>query len=145
MELKINDCEVCNENIYFDGDQNKWIMRIENSHWNTRSDGFDYDEYEVNFCYKCGNKYDKELLSPLKAKEYIGKTIKNFFCNGFFGGDEYGLAESRIIDIIEEESVITVTVLKRDGKYAYGEFDYKWKKWETVFSYLDEWIINNSE
>lgn len=60
MELKINECEVCIENIFFHGDDGKWYMRIENSNWNLSSDGLDYDDYEINYCYRCGQQYEND-------------------------------------------------------------------------------------
>ena len=50
-------CYVCEDLIFYNDQEDKWIMRIENSNWDYYSDGFDYDDYEVNFCFECGKDY----------------------------------------------------------------------------------------
>ncbi|PGO60592.1 hypothetical protein [Priestia megaterium] len=52
----------------------------------------------------------------IKDDEFKGLKIKNFFCNGFFGSDEYGLEDS----IITSNTADSITVLKRDGEFAHA-------------------------
>ncbi|QJI52445.1 hypothetical protein [Psychrobacillus phage Perkons] len=54
----MNNCEVCEDKIFFSNRENKWLMRMENSNWNDYVDGFDYDDIEINYCYECGRKYN---------------------------------------------------------------------------------------
>jgi len=51
------NCEVCEEDIYYDSFNKEWLLRVENSNWSEGLDNFDYTELQVNFCYKCGKDY----------------------------------------------------------------------------------------
>lgn len=51
------NCEVCEEEIYYDRFNNEWNLRIVNSNWSDFLDDFDYTEVKINFCYKCGKDY----------------------------------------------------------------------------------------
>ena len=58
---KDNNCDVCEEDIFFDQNDSQWRMRIENSnYWDTYNDEFSYQYIEINFCYSCGKNYNKE-------------------------------------------------------------------------------------
>lgn len=53
----MEDCHVCQEEIFFDEKDKVWVVRIENSNWNDYLDGFDYTDLAINFCYECGKDY----------------------------------------------------------------------------------------
>ncbi|MFS0657503.1 hypothetical protein AB1L07_02595 [Niallia alba] len=52
-----NPCIVCQEEVFLNTQENKWMMRIQNSNWNDYIDDFDYEDIEINFCYQCGKDY----------------------------------------------------------------------------------------
>lgn len=52
-----NGCHVCDEKIFYDKHDKCWVMRIENYNWNSHSDGYDYNDIAINFCYECGKDY----------------------------------------------------------------------------------------
>lgn len=60
MEEK--SCDVCEESIWYHKPLNTWYLRVEGSTWNDRSEGFDFQDIKINFCYKCGKDYRKEKL-----------------------------------------------------------------------------------
>lgn len=53
------NCEVCHE-FYYNERLKVWLLRVENSNWDYYSDGFDYDEIEVKYCFECGRKLGQE-------------------------------------------------------------------------------------
>lgn len=59
-DIMDNPCIVCEEEIFFNHKENKWMMRIQNNNWNEYEDDFDYEEIEINFCYHCGKDYRNE-------------------------------------------------------------------------------------
>lgn len=50
-------CSICEESI-FQNYYGKWNMRIVNGNWDEFHDDFDYDDYEINYCFKCGKKFE---------------------------------------------------------------------------------------
>ncbi|MGD6876863.1 hypothetical protein [Bacillus infantis] len=85
-------------------------------------------------------KYDMKDYETL-ARSFIGKTLDDFYCNGFFGGRNYDLSGAEIMKITKSEpEEITIEVLKADGQYDYGYFDGGWCDWKVVYEHLDEWV-----
>ena len=84
--------------------------------------------------YDCKNH--KELCTL-----YVGKEIKNSFCNGFFGRVTFDLKGAIITRVYRDnnEEEILVEVLKTNGRYDYGVFDGRWDSWEIVYTYLSKW------
>lgn len=79
------------------------------------------------------------------SKIFIGETIKNFFCNGFFGGDTYDLEGAKITRVYESSEGAVVEVAKENGRYEYALFDDDWKDWKTVYEHLSEWTNEKQE
>lgn len=74
-----------------------------------------------------------------KARQFIGKTIRNSFCNGFFDDSkQYNLAHSEITRIYENDDEIVIEV-EKGSECDYGRFDGGWKCWKTVYEHLQEW------
>lgn len=74
------------------------------------------------------------------ANAFIGKTIKDFFCNGFFGSREFELAGAEVVSIKGTEGgLIQVIVEDCDGRIKIGEFDEGWANWKTVYNHLQQW------
>ncbi|MER2008504.1 MAG: hypothetical protein ABS939_13725 [Psychrobacillus sp.] len=86
---------------------------------------------------------EKENTKDYKVmtKGFIGETIKDFFCNGFFGSRNYDLTGAEIMGVyeVDEDDTIVIEVKKTDGKYSYGFFEGEWNDWETVYAHLEEW------
>lgn len=68
----------------------------------------------------------------------VGKTLRDFFCNGFFGSDEYGLHGAKIV--LENDHQIVV--LKDDGDFAIGDFREDWKPY--MQKHIDDWVNGKS-
>lgn len=81
------------------------------------------------------NSRDYETLS----KSFAGETIKDFFCNGFFGGSTYDLEGAEITRIYEDEDAIVLEVKKTNKKRDYGYFSGHWEDWKTVHDFLERW------
>ncbi|PFW41342.1 hypothetical protein COL28_20645 [Bacillus thuringiensis] len=60
--MKEKTCDVCEEDIWLHEPTETRYLRIEESNWNDRSDGFDFQDIPINFCYKCGKDYRKTKL-----------------------------------------------------------------------------------
>lgn len=75
------------------------------------------------------------------AKAFIGETIEDFFCNGFFGSRNFDMAGAEVTMVYdsEDDNAIVIEVKKSDGKYDYGYFDGDWRDWESVYEHLKEW------
>lgn len=84
---------------------------------------------------------DKENNIDYKsmAKSFIGETIQDFFCNGFFGSRTYDLMGAEITKIYEDDGIV-IEVKKVDDKYDYGYFNDGWKDWECVYNHLNKWV-----
>jgi hypothetical protein len=78
----------------------------------------------------------------LMAKSFIGETMKDFFCNGFFGSRTYDLTGAEITKVYDsaDDNAIVIEVRKSDGRYDYGYFNDGWRDWQTVYKHLDEWV-----
>jgi hypothetical protein len=50
-------CEVCEDDIWYCNATQSWYLRVEESHWNTYIDGFDFHDIPINHCYECGKDY----------------------------------------------------------------------------------------
>lgn len=74
------------------------------------------------------------------AKSFIGETIQDFFCNGFFGSRTFDLTGAEITRIYRDDDGITIEVKKIDDKYEYGCFENGRDDWQYVYEYLDNWI-----
>ncbi len=82
----------------------------------------------------------------LMAKSFIGETIQNFFCNGFFGSRTYDLEDAEITKIYrDDDEGIVIEVRKSDGKYDYGYFNDSWDDWKCVYEHLDEWVNGTND
>lgn len=102
----------------------------------------DEDKFEI----KIMEKNDEDEIYEESSKLFVGKTIKNFFCNGFFGGSTYDLEESRITNIYQDDGDgIIIEVKKRNGKYDYACFNESYDDWKCVYEYLKEWTSEDSE
>lgn len=75
------------------------------------------------------------------SKQFIGETITDFFCNGFFGSRNYDLADAVITKIrdSDKKNAIIVEVKKTDGETDYGYFEESWRDWESVYLHLKGW------
>lgn len=94
--------------------------------------------------HELGNEKQEEFDYITKVQSFIGKTIQDFFCNGFFGSDTYNLEGAEIIEIRkDEDDGIVIEVRKTNGKYDYGYFNDGWDDWKIVYEYLDEWVNGN--
>lgn len=96
----------------------------------------------------------KELLSEIEkgifdAKNYqqmcqsfVGDTLSDFFCNGFFGSRTFDLNGAKILRVYEsiEEDAIKIEVMKFNNEFEYGYFNDGWNSWETVYEHLYEWV-----
>lgn len=98
-----------------------------------------------------GNKYPtKDTYWDFKEENYtdykqmvklfVGETIKDSFCNGFFGGSNYDLNGAEITKINQYNNGIVIEVIKSNGKYDYGYFDDNWNDWECVYKHLSKWV-----
>lgn len=102
-------------------------------------------EHGGDFWYKTlsgdGEKDYKQM-----AKSLIGETMKDFFCNGFFGSGTYDLTNSEITKIYDsdDDNAIVIEVRKTGGKYGYGYFEGGWRDWKTVYEHLKQWTIENN-
>ncbi|MEL3959425.1 site-specific DNA-methyltransferase [Caldifermentibacillus hisashii] len=74
------------------------------------------------------------------VKLFVGETIKDSFCNGFFGGSNYDLNGAEITKINQYNNGIVIEVIKSNGKYDYGYFGDNWNDWECVYKHLSKWV-----
>ncbi len=53
-------CELCNDKQteIYKGLDKKWYMRVENSHWDTYYDDYDFTDVEIKYCPFCGRKLE---------------------------------------------------------------------------------------
>lgn len=81
------------------------------------------------------------------SQQFVGKRLKDFFCNGFFGSREYDLENALILKIYEASDypAIIIEVLKSNDRISYGEFDGSWNDWQTVYEHLVEWTTKHEE
>jgi len=71
------ECSVCEDDIFYSEENKKWYLRVEESGWNHYLDGFNYQDIEINYCYRCGKDYRDESTSTMKQiKEIIRKRMK---------------------------------------------------------------------
>lgn len=68
----------------------------------------------------------------------VGKTIKDFFCNGFFGS-EYDLAGAIIL--LENDSQLVV--ITTNGVFRIAQFHEGWVAGKQKL--IDEWVSNSGE
>lgn len=54
-----DQCETCEENIYFDKKNNEWLLVIRTGEWDYYNDGFVNEEISINYCPECGKKLTK--------------------------------------------------------------------------------------
>lgn len=78
------------------------------------------------------------------AKSQIGETLKDDFCNGFFGSRNFSLSGARITKVYEEnndndEMEIVVEIQYKNGKYDYGYFQESFADWDSVAEHLEQW------
>ncbi|GAB6253626.1 hypothetical protein BCSAG_49440 [Bacillus cereus] len=82
-------------------------------------------------------KVNERLKDSLKAKKskgrFLGKSIKNFYCNGYFGR-RYDLEGSTIVDIGDRHMMI----LLRSGERLMTHFDEEWDEYTDKM--VAEWI-----
>lgn len=91
---------------------------------------------------------EKENTKDYKAmaKAFIGETMEDFFCNGFFGSRNYYMRGAEITKVYDsdDDDAIVIEVKKLDGKYDYGYFDGGWRDWQSVYEHLQEWTSRDS-
>lgn len=74
------------------------------------------------------------------AKSFVGRTIEDFFCNGFFGSRTFDMEGAEIVRVYDNNYYnIVIEVKKRNGKYDYGYFNDDWYDWKYVYEHLKEW------
>lgn len=80
------------------------------------------------------------------AKTFIGETMVDFFCNGFFGSRAFDMAGAEITKVYDsdDDDAIVIEVRKLGGKYDYGYFKDFWRDWQTVYEHLEEWTSEDS-
>ncbi|HDR7263625.1 hypothetical protein [Bacillus sp. CH_203] len=82
-------------------------------------------------------KVNKQLKDSIKARKnksrFIGKIIKNFYCNGYFGR-RYDLEGSTIVDIGDRHMMISL----RNGERLMTHFDEEWDEYTDKM--VAEWI-----
>lgn len=81
----------------------------------------------------------------LECKKFIGATIKDFFCNGFFGSRTFDLGGAEIINLYSNVDEIVMEVEKTNGIHEVAYFNDGWNNWETVYDYLVEWTKKEEE
>lgn len=74
------------------------------------------------------------------ASSFIGMEIQDFYCNGFFGSNNYDLEGAEITRIYQDDGAIIIEVKKTNSQYDYGYFQGGWADWKSVYEHLDEWI-----
>lgn len=80
------------------------------------------------------------------ANTFVGKTLENSFCNGFFGSREYYLRGAEIVSVKGVEGkLIQVVVEDCEGNTKIGELDEGWADWKTVCELLREWTDSDRE
>jgi hypothetical protein len=80
------------------------------------------------------------------AKSFIGETIRDFFCNGFFGSRTFDMTGAEITKVYDsdDDNAIVIEVRKLDGKYDYGYFEDSRRDWQSVYEHLQEWTSGDS-
>lgn len=94
-------------------------------------------DHEVKLIEQTEAAYKKQ------AKNQIGETLKDQFCNGFFGSRNFDLEDATITKIYDsdEDNAIVIEVQYKNGKYDYGYFTESYREWQAVANYLEEWIM----
>ena len=76
------------------------------------------------------------LQKLLRNESWIGKEIADDYCNGYFGGQEFHFKNA----IVSDETPLSITVRRRDGRYFKADFDDTDEKYE----YMVQWTTEDS-
>lgn len=80
------------------------------------------------------NKYLRNALKKAKGRSsLVGKEIKDFYCNGYFGR-RYDLEGSIIMEVGSDH----ITVRTREGNFATAHFDGDWC--EVIDDTIERWL-----
>ncbi len=117
------------------------IETYEDAHAEVKNGNITIPIFMLKELYKYANDENGAKNYKQMAKAFIGDTIKDFFCNGFFGSSIYDLRGAEIIKVYDsdDDNAIVIEVKKNDGRYDYGYFDGGWRDWKSVYEHLQEW------
>ncbi|PEF30334.1 hypothetical protein CON39_11720 [Bacillus thuringiensis] len=80
------------------------------------------------------NKYLRNALKRAKGRSsLVGKEIKDFYCNGYFGR-RYDLEGSIIMEVGSDH----ITVRTKEGSFATAHFDGDWC--EVIDDTIERWL-----